>query len=174
MNSQDVILGLLLNRPRSGYEIKSAFEAPLAYFFDASFGTIYPTLAKLEKLGYIEKENVVQDNRPNKNVYSITDSGRERFMAYMNSPLDVETYRSDFMVRLFFGEHQSREKLIEWIRRGIEQAKREVSKLREERKRWDAGMSPSQRICADLGVELNESKIRVLEEGLRQFEEQLQ
>jgi len=172
MNSQDVILGLLLNRPRSGYEIKTAFEAPLAYFFDASFGTIYPTLAKLEKLGYIERESVVQDNRPNKNVYSITESGRERFMEYLNSPLDTETYRSDFMVRLFFGEHQSREKLIEWIRGEIEQSKLEARKIREERLRWDPHMSPSQTICANLGIELNESKIRVLEEGLRQFGEQ--
>lgn len=172
MNSQDVILGLLLNRPLSGYEIKGTFEAPLAFFFDASFGTIYPTLAKLEKLGYIIKESVQQDNRPTKNVYSITDSGRERFMEYMNSPLDAETYRSDFMVRLFFGEHQSREKLIEWIRGEIEQSKQEVRKIREGRKIWDPDMSPSQRICADLGLELNESKIRVLEEGLRQFAEQ--
>lgn len=172
MNSQDVILGLLLNRPRSGYEIKSAFEAPLAYFFDASFGTIYPTLAKLEKLGYIEKESIIQDNRPNKNVYSITESGRERFLEYMNSPLDTETYRSDFMVRLFFGEHQSREKLVGWIRNELEKSKAEVRKIREERILWDPRMSPSQAICANLGIELNESKIRVLEEGLRQLEEQ--
>lgn len=172
MNSQDVILGLLLNRPRSGYEIKAAFEAPLAYFFDASFGTIYPTLAKLENLGYIAKESVVQDNRPNKNVYSITELGRERFMAYMNSPLDSETYRSDFMVRLFFGQHQDREKLIGWIRQELEQSKAEVRKIREQRISWDPHMSPSQKICANLGVELSEAKIRVLEEGLRQFGEQ--
>lgn len=172
MTSQDVILGMLLNGPLSGYEIKTKFESPLGFFYDASFGTIYPTLAKLEKLGFIVKESIVQDNRPNKNVYSITETGRERFMAYMDSPLDSETYRSDFMVRLFFGEHQDREKLAGWIRQEIEKAREQLRQIQEQRVKWDPYMSPSQTICINLGVEINECKIRVMEEGLRRILDQ--
>jgi DNA-binding PadR family transcriptional regulator len=169
LNSQDVILGLLLDGPKTGYEIKHLFESPLSFFFDASFGTIYPTLGKLEKAGYIVKESVVQDNRPNKNVYSITEAGRERFRQYLDSPPEKEAYKSDFMVRLFFGEHQERDTVVAWIRQAIEQTKTELRQLQEGKAVWKPEMSPSQLICLNLGLELNEVKIRVLEEGLAQL-----
>ncbi|MBW7461105.1 PadR family transcriptional regulator, partial [Paenibacillus sepulcri] len=116
MNSQDVILGLLHRQPLSGYEIKQMLEMPLSFFFDASFGTIYPTLAKLEAQGFIIKENVIQDGRPNKNVYSLTDAGRQQFQAFLESPMEKDSFRSDFLVRMFFGEYMDTDTLTDWVR----------------------------------------------------------
>ena len=56
MTSQDVILGILMKRSLSGYDIKHMFETIFSYFYNASFGTIYPTLSKMEKEGLITKE----------------------------------------------------------------------------------------------------------------------
>ena len=77
MNSQDVILGIIMYHSLSGYDIKHKLETIFSYFYNASYGTIYPTLSKMEKEGMITKESVIQEGRPNKNVYSITEEGQQ-------------------------------------------------------------------------------------------------
>ncbi|MDG0813175.1 hypothetical protein [Cohnella rhizosphaerae] len=54
-------------------------------------------------MGYIAKESVVQEARPNKNVYSLTAEGKTQFEHYLHSPVEKDSYRSDFLVRMFFG-----------------------------------------------------------------------
>lgn len=48
---RDVVLGLLMGKELSGYDIKIVFEDVFTHFFDGSFGMIYPTLRQLEKEG---------------------------------------------------------------------------------------------------------------------------
>jgi len=166
MNSQDVILGLLHKKPLSGYEIKGLFEFPLGFFFDASFGTIYPTLAKLESSGFISKESVVQDNRPNKNVYRLTEAGRNRFREYMNSPLEQDLYRSDLMVRLFFAEFVGTDRLAEWLTHEIEEAKRQLKQL-EDLRISEPDMPSGSWLCLQVGIDLIRAKAKALEEGMK-------
>jgi len=45
-----VILGMLRNQPRSGYEIKQAVDNSTGFFWAASYGQIYPELRKLAKV----------------------------------------------------------------------------------------------------------------------------
>ena len=49
MKGRDVVLGLLMGKELSGYDIKIVFEDVFTHFFDGSFGMIYPTLRQLEK-----------------------------------------------------------------------------------------------------------------------------
>lgn len=174
MNSQDVILGLLHRQPLSGYEIKQLLEMPLSFFFDASFGTIYPTLAKLEAQGYIRKESVIQESRPNKNVYSLTEAGRAQFRAYLESPLEKDSFRSDFMVRMFFGEHMDHDTLTDWVRdeiRKSEEAGRQLSQMKQKIIEDKPDLHPTKTLCLDIGYELNYAKTKTLHEALRKLTE---
>jgi len=65
-----VILRLLKEKPRHGYEIIKALEERLAGCYTASAGTVYPTLQLLEDQGYVR---VVEEN--GKKVYHITPEG---------------------------------------------------------------------------------------------------
>ena len=85
MKGRDVILGILSRKERTGYDIKNILENQLSYFYDGTYGMIYPTLRKLEAEGKIKKEVVIQEGRPNKNVYTITEAGREEFATYFES-----------------------------------------------------------------------------------------
>ena len=49
LKGRDVVLGLLMQKELSGYDIKIVFEDVFTHFFDGSFGMIYPTLRQLEK-----------------------------------------------------------------------------------------------------------------------------
>jgi len=169
LTAMDVILGLLHKHPLSGYEIRQTFQSVFSYFFDANYGTIYPTLGKLEKMGCITKETVQQDNRPAKNIYSLTDKGREQFQQYLRTPVENDVYRSDFMVRLIFGKHMEPESFIQMLEAQIEKEKAVLLDLENmKRSNWDM-MSATNQVCLSIGIEQSRTKLDSFEKGLVQL-----
>ncbi|HEX8968426.1 MAG TPA: helix-turn-helix transcriptional regulator [Chloroflexota bacterium] len=70
-----VILELLKDQPRHGYDIIRALESRMRGHYRPSPGSVYPTLQMLEDLGYVSSSQ-----QEGKKVYTITDEGR----AYLN------------------------------------------------------------------------------------------
>jgi len=68
---QLVILALLEEKPRHGYEIIRALEERSGGFYSPSPGMVYPALTYLEELGY-----AVVEAEGTKKLYRITDDGR--------------------------------------------------------------------------------------------------
>lgn len=77
-----VILELLKDQPRHGYDIIRALEDRMRGFYRPSPGSVYPTLQMLEDLGY-----VTSTQQEGKKVYSITDEGR-RYLVEQQSTVD--------------------------------------------------------------------------------------
>ena len=69
------VLGLLAQRPRSGYEIKQAVDRTIRHFWAASYGQIYPELRQLEAAGWIQGADGSRGAR-SKRVYTITAEGQ--------------------------------------------------------------------------------------------------
>src|SRR5437899_11996172 len=69
-----VILKLLRDKPRHGYEVMKELEDQLRGCYSPSPGTVYPTLQSLEDEGLAVGKDV-----EGKKVYEITDTGR-RFL----------------------------------------------------------------------------------------------
>jgi DNA-binding PadR family transcriptional regulator len=92
-----VILRLLKEQPRHGYEIIKALEQKMWGCYTPSAGTIYPTLQLLEDQGYVRA--VETDG---KRVYHITPEG-ERFLAEHNDVLEDIFERVRDTVRDFAG-----------------------------------------------------------------------
>ena len=78
-----VILQLLDEKPRHGYEIIKALEERFGGMYSPSAGTVYPTLTLLEDLGYAS----VSVEEGGKKIYSITDEGRA-YLAQNRSAVD--------------------------------------------------------------------------------------
>ena len=70
-NLKYVILDLINDKPRSGYDIILALEERSHGFYTPSSGAIYPALQMLQDMGYVTSEE--QDGRK---IYTITDEGR--------------------------------------------------------------------------------------------------
>ncbi|GIP33414.1 PadR family transcriptional regulator [Paenibacillus sp. J2TS4] len=115
MNIQNVILGFLLDGPMTGYDLKGKFDESVSYFFEATFSGIYPALRKMESEGLVIKEVLLQEGKPNKNVFAITDKGRTAFADYLASPVAQSVQRSDLLLRIFFGSHCSEEQIVKWL-----------------------------------------------------------
>src|SRR5688500_13698077 len=67
-----VILRLLEEQPRHGYEIIKELETRSAGTYSPSPGTVYPTLTMLEDMGYAR----AVPEEGGKKIYEITDDGR--------------------------------------------------------------------------------------------------
>jgi len=78
-----VILRLLEEKPRHGYEIIKDLEGRFGGSYAPSPGTVYPTLTMLEDLGYAK----VVPEEGGKKIYEITDEGR-RYLQENSSTVD--------------------------------------------------------------------------------------
>ena len=101
MNVRTICLAILTQGDTTGYDIrKRSTEGDFSYFVEASFGSIYPALSKLEEEGLVTSRVEPQEGRPAKRVYAITPSGREQFINSLFDDLNQDVFRSEFM--LFF------------------------------------------------------------------------
>jgi len=66
-----VLLQLIAETPRHGYELMKAIEEKFGGMYSPSPGVIYPTLTLLEELGYLRAET----GGGTKKLYSLTEEG---------------------------------------------------------------------------------------------------
>ena len=90
-----VVLALLADEPRHGYEIIKALEERSSGVYSPSPGVVYPTLTYLEEAGYA---TAATDG--NKRVYTITDDGRSHLDANREAADRVLTRMERFGRRL--------------------------------------------------------------------------
>lgn len=100
MALEHAILVSLAERPGTGYEIGQQFQRSIGYFWSATHQQIYRTLKKLAADGLVTFEDIAQDGRPNKKVYTISPAGRELLADWVASPTPLTPLRSDLGVKL--------------------------------------------------------------------------
>ncbi len=167
MSTRHAILGVLAQCPSHGYRIKKMF-APFVARNGLNDGQIYPVLNKLEKDKLVRKEIVRQQKSPNKNIYHITDRGREEFLRWLTGPegeTDPVKYdffmQYSFLMKCNFFEHLSKRERIAKLERQIESAKEKISeyeRIREEMR--ERNLSAYKLRIVDFGIETQLLKIR--------------
>ncbi|WP_428673318.1 PadR family transcriptional regulator [Roseibium sp.] len=99
MSVRSLCLAILSFGDATGYEIrKESTEGRFSYFDDASFGSIYPALARLESEGLVTVREEPQAGKPGRKVYSITDAGRAEFVNSLCEPQAPDTFKSPFLL----------------------------------------------------------------------------
>ncbi len=110
------ILGLLNYGDMTGYEIKTAFRDSLNHFWHAQTSQIYRELQVLEKNGWVTATRVEQDGRPDKNVLSITLSGRDELKAWLDDDSSSSPIRNGMLMKVFFRGECCIDENIEYFR----------------------------------------------------------
>jgi len=106
------ILGLLNYQEMTGYEIKRVFRDSLNYFWDAKTSQIYRELQKLEQKDLVRKTVIPQSGKPDKNVYSITETGRTELLQWLaNDDLGLRIKTPILMKVFFLGERNTGENI---------------------------------------------------------------
>lgn len=91
-----VILRLLEEKPRHGYEIIKKLEERSGGRYAPSPGTVYPTLTMLEEMGYAASTDEV-----GRKVYAITDEGRKHLAEHQSTADDVFDRLSELGASIF-------------------------------------------------------------------------
>ena len=94
-----VVLNLLAEKPRHGYEIIRELEDRFGGAYSPSPGTVYPTLSLLEDLGYAR---ATPEEGSSKKVFEITDEGR-KYLEENRGTVDDIFSRVDDMGSFMFG-----------------------------------------------------------------------
>jgi DNA-binding PadR family transcriptional regulator len=86
------VLGLLLDAPMHGYELRKQLNSLLGTIRALSYGTLYPTLKHLVTAGLIREAAADEGATPPlagkraRIVYELTAEGKERFQGLVRSP----------------------------------------------------------------------------------------
>ena len=119
MSLKHGLLGLINYEPMTGYELDKEFKESLAHFWQAKTSQIYRELDTMEQHGWLVSERVIQEDRPNKRVYSITDKGKAEFLRWLSSPgADIKNatrVKSVFFMRLFFAGETTPEQALDLL-----------------------------------------------------------
>ncbi|HEY7174092.1 MAG TPA: PadR family transcriptional regulator [Micromonosporaceae bacterium] len=168
------ILGLLHETPMHGYELRKQLNTKLGAIRAAiSYGSLYPTLRRLQTDGWITEEPGAQSTDPGvpplttkrgRVVYKITAEGKERFQTLL-AELGPETFEdAGFGVHFAFfarTDADTRLRILEGRRRRVEERREGMRQaLGRAAERLDAYTLELQRH----GLDACEREVRWLEE----------
>ncbi len=111
------LLGFLNYIPMTGYELEGWINASTGNFWHAELSQIYKTLKQLEKDGEVSSRVEPQAGRPDKRVYTITDSGRSSLQQWLSTPILEEVDKKDpLLLKLFFSSPTERTAILTQLR----------------------------------------------------------
>ncbi|RMI32725.1 PadR family transcriptional regulator [Nocardia stercoris] len=86
MALEHALLVSLTERAGSGYELARRFDKSIGYFWSATHQQIYRVLKRMEEQGWVSSEAVAQAGRPDKKVYTVSESGRVELARWIAEP----------------------------------------------------------------------------------------
>jgi DNA-binding PadR family transcriptional regulator len=112
MSLEYAILGFLNYHPYTGYDLKKIFDTSIRHFWPADQSQIYRTLSRLTENGWAGMEKIPQEDRPDRKVYHITDTGRSALRAWLAGPPPLDEPRSAPLIQVFFAGQLSNEEIL--------------------------------------------------------------
>lgn len=112
MSFRHFALGLLAQRPMSGYDIK-CFLSGLDWLIGSpSLGSVYPTLHALLRDDLVTVNITRSGDKPPRKVYSVTESGQQVLHEWVNRPIEPDASLRAFLMRLMLASSLSRADLF--------------------------------------------------------------
>ena len=127
-----VVLGLASVRRTTGHDLAAFAERSIGQFFSVTRSHVYSELERLCRLGLLTVIEIPQHRAPLKRVYQITPEGADLLASWLDEQeLVPERQRNLFLVRVFFGDRMSPERLNELLDGYEAAARRQRDRLAE-------------------------------------------
>ncbi|MGB6858121.1 MAG: PadR family transcriptional regulator [Terracidiphilus sp.] len=170
-SSQEVLLGLLTVEPMSGYDLGQSIRASIGFFWNESYGQIYPNLKKLAAADLVTAKTEKQKGKPDRQVYSITPRGRAHLEKWLAVEPQPEVPRNELLLKLFFGVQGGAETVIGYVERMAKRQSAYLEKFRQVEREMMPQMDrypdvPYWRMAARYGQLQLEAHLRWAEETL--------
>jgi PadR family transcriptional regulator AphA len=115
MSLAHAILGWLQKEPMSGYDLKKHFDQGVGYLWPVDQMQIYRTLDRLVEQGHVLVHEEIQHSRPNRKVYTITDTGQEELHRWLTAPQALPALRDPLLIQLFFAASLSNAAIVDLL-----------------------------------------------------------
>jgi DNA-binding PadR family transcriptional regulator len=103
MYSEILILAILRQGPRHGYEIKKDIDRALGGMVVLNNKTLYLALKHFEEIGAVTRQVIPQEGRPNRHLYELTERGIELLHASLRDfPAGLASNDAEFFTRVAF------------------------------------------------------------------------
>ena len=126
----NILLGLLMLKRLTIYEIRSIIRSNFSSMCSDSLGSIQAAMKKLLNAQMVTCSEYVEKGI-NKKRYSITDTGRKAFMGWLQTPADITASRNMELGKLLFMGLVPAEKRLRLIDGIIQKLETETASLLE-------------------------------------------
>lgn len=169
------VLGLLAwSGESSGYELHKLAGRSVGFIWAPARSQLYAVLKRLDAAGLVSGRHVVQADRPDKRIFSLTDAGMATLRGWLDrvEPIEPED-RDGVLLKLFFGAFgdpdAGRRQLLDYR----ERVERRLATYREIERTFDGerGTPALQRLQSlRLGIALMQASLAWADETLQALE----
>jgi DNA-binding PadR family transcriptional regulator len=131
MSLAHVILGLLQQQERTGYDLKTECDDCLSHLWRADQAQIYRTLDKLESQEWITCTVEIQHDRPNRKVYRITEAGEAELTHWLQTHHPLPVLREPLLVQLYFAAQLPNEAIAYLLEQELEARQEKLAHCEE-------------------------------------------
>jgi DNA-binding PadR family transcriptional regulator len=158
----------------SGYDLKKFFDQSITHFWSSTQSHIYKALEKLEEDGMVKSQTILQEGKPNRKQYQITDAGRTELRNWVSTPLPIEAPREAWLIQVFFAHKLSNEEIVNLFEKRIEALRAYLVQCQLAQKGVDENykqvgikrLRNLWQMTLDYGIDYYENEIRWLEKTL--------
>ena len=132
MPLEHAILSILNHEALTGYDLKKRIDASIGHFWSTTQSHIYKALRKLESDNMVSMREVLQQNRPNRKVYSITSQGQHELKQWLGKPMECDPVREAWLMQVFFSYPLENQQIISLFEERIQHMKAQLNAYAEQ------------------------------------------
>jgi DNA-binding PadR family transcriptional regulator len=169
MSNRHLILGLLLETPMTGYDIKKQLSETMSMIASPGYGAVYPTLHRLLDDKAVTVDLVEQDGKPAKKVYSITASGQEELNSWLQQPSIPDRITREFLLKVFLAKNLEPDHLKEHLEKRRKDTEAFYTTLKELSAQPDRQINGHHQLVIDYAQEICTAEMRWLDRVAQTF-----
>jgi len=172
VSTKYALLGLLNIRKMSAYDLAKFAKESIGYFWNESYSNVHRTLKILADEKLVRK--MPGKGSRNKNLFEITDLGKEALSEWLSNHEHSEVYRNELLLKLFVSKKKDYPSILQDLKRVLGELlmQREVYyELQEFVSTKQDNLSYD--LVLDYGIVENEATIKWLEKAIKRIEEEL-
>jgi len=170
MVNELIILGIVYETPKTGYDIKKICETQFMHYSDVNTSSIYFSLKKLEKEKLIGGKNL-KEGHLIKKVFTITTKGKEEFKRTLIEHISSKQFPKDsFNVGMSFANIIDKKTLKELLLKRLDNFEKSLKKMSSVRKEHSKKLPPHYELLFSRGEMHMKTEIKWLKWSIKQVE----
>ncbi len=108
LSPEFVLLGLLYDHPRHGYELHLVVQREFGHVWYISQSQVYNIINRLTNQGFLETERLPGEGTPERTLLHLTEKGKAHFENWLKTPTRAGTQaiRVEFVTRVAFAREK--------------------------------------------------------------------